>query len=597
MNIDIFSGLFSNIWSIFLVIIGFGGSIYVHELGHYLAAKRRGLKIERFSIGLGPKLYSWRNKEGVEFCISLLPLGGYVLLPQLADMSKIEGKPKAPSASLPKISYMDKLIVLVMGAFFNILFAFVLATLLWGIGRPSSKQENTQTVGYVSKSIKTDFETEVMGPAYKAGILPGDKILAVDGISTDSFKEIHQALVTGSGRTKEGKPQVTLTVQREGKIFDLSAEPELVLINTASRERIRHIGILPEQSLVIGQVLENSPAQKAGLKLSDKLISANNTPLYSLLTLQDILAQTQNKPVKIDVLRGEEELTFFLEPQKIPFTKPTVQINLNQVTLKLLPLYPNPNKANPVDIKEKSSLMVYEQKLTNGAIPSVKPGYTLASVNGIPATSIHALAQLTDTAEDASLLLTFSNEDGIPQPSPLSVKGKIQIEPPKMQSLIGVQIEPTPYILHVNPFKQFYDSIYMTFRGLASLLSPTSDISLSQMMGPPGIIRSLHSFSSQDLRLYIWFLILLNINLAIFNLLPIPVLDGGHIAFETLNKLARNSISPKIFAFVQTLFLALLLALVIYISFFDVRRWQGDSELEEIVKRQQALYIQTKFQK
>jgi regulator of sigma E protease len=75
---ELFSGFFSSLWAIFLIVLFFGGSIFVHELGHFLAARRRGVKVERFSIGFGPKIFSWRGKDGVEYRLSWLPLGGYV---------------------------------------------------------------------------------------------------------------------------------------------------------------------------------------------------------------------------------------------------------------------------------------------------------------------------------------------------------------------------------------------------------------------------------------------------------------------------------------------------------------------------------------
>jgi len=78
--------ILSNLWSVLLIAVFFGGSIFVHELGHFLAARRRGVVVERFSIGFGPKIFSWKGKDGVEYRLSWLPLGGYVSLPQLADM-------------------------------------------------------------------------------------------------------------------------------------------------------------------------------------------------------------------------------------------------------------------------------------------------------------------------------------------------------------------------------------------------------------------------------------------------------------------------------------------------------------------------------
>src|SRR3954468_24930531 len=102
MPTDLLHTLLSNVWSIFLVVIFFGGSIFVHELGHFLAARRRGLKVDRFSIGFGPKIFAWKGKDGVEYRLSWLPLGGYVSLPQLADMRAIEGTPSADVKRLPE---------------------------------------------------------------------------------------------------------------------------------------------------------------------------------------------------------------------------------------------------------------------------------------------------------------------------------------------------------------------------------------------------------------------------------------------------------------------------------------------------------------
>ena len=97
-----FTDLLSGFWSVLLVILFFGGSILVHELGHFWAARWRGVKVERFSIGFGPRIFSWRGKDGVEYCLSWLPLGGYVALPQLADMSALEGDAAAGVEKLPE---------------------------------------------------------------------------------------------------------------------------------------------------------------------------------------------------------------------------------------------------------------------------------------------------------------------------------------------------------------------------------------------------------------------------------------------------------------------------------------------------------------
>jgi len=111
---DALQALLSNTWSFLLVVVFFGGSIFVHELGHFLAARRRGARVERFSIGFGPAIWSWRGQDGVEYRVSWIPLGGYVLLPQLADLGPIEGESAADGKKLPPIDYVSKLLILVV---------------------------------------------------------------------------------------------------------------------------------------------------------------------------------------------------------------------------------------------------------------------------------------------------------------------------------------------------------------------------------------------------------------------------------------------------------------------------------------------------
>jgi regulator of sigma E protease len=107
----------------------FGGSIFIHELGHSIAAKRRKLLVLRFSIGFGPKL-SAKHIKGTEFCVSLLPFGGYVAISQLISVKELEGQYEIPEDT-PPISCADTIIVATMGVIFNSIFVFILGTILW----------------------------------------------------------------------------------------------------------------------------------------------------------------------------------------------------------------------------------------------------------------------------------------------------------------------------------------------------------------------------------------------------------------------------------------------------------------------------------
>ena len=174
--------MLSTILYIALAFFALGFSIFIHELGHFIAAKKRGLIADRFSIGFGPRLFGW-HRNGTDFRLSLLPLGGYVSLPQLADMGRVEGGEKDKDKLAP-ISYADKMIVAVMGAIFNLIFALVLSLLLWGVGREIVK---STSIGFVAEEIRNADGAIVPGPAYEAGIRQGDTIYTIDGKSVPDW--------------------------------------------------------------------------------------------------------------------------------------------------------------------------------------------------------------------------------------------------------------------------------------------------------------------------------------------------------------------------------------------------------------------------
>src|SRR6184192_3809858 len=147
------------------VLILFNLLIVVHELGHFLAARWRGLYVEKFGVWFGKPL--WKRKiNGVQYSLGSLPFGGFVALPQLAPMDIIEGKADVDRARLPKISALDKIIVAVAGPFFSLLLAIVFAAIVWAVGHPVGEADSTTVIGYVMAG----------SPAEKAGVQQGDKI-------------------------------------------------------------------------------------------------------------------------------------------------------------------------------------------------------------------------------------------------------------------------------------------------------------------------------------------------------------------------------------------------------------------------------------
>lgn len=455
MPIDLIQALFSNLWAVLLIVLFFGGSIFVHELGHFLAARRRGVHVARFSIGFGPKIFAWQGKDGVEYRVSWLPLGGYVALPQLADMRGIEGESDTPVERLPPISYSTKMLVFAAGATFNLLFAFTLASILWIVGQPTTSDQATTRIGYVVPTLTLADGTEVPSPAAQAGLRIGDVVRAIDGRRIDNWAKLQQTLVTSADRTAGGRRRNLFTIERDGRVLDITLYPQL-----AGDEQIRQVGIAPAYQLIVLDVKENSPAAAAGVQQDDRIVALDQTPVLSLQTYLEHLTAHAGRGIELHVEREGEPRTLMIPPR--------------------------PGSEQPADLGV---------------------GFTIESK-----------------------------------------------------------------LIYPTPVEQFADHVGMTIRTLGSLINPQSDIGISKLSGPVGIIRIFHLAAQADIRVVLWFTILVNINLAIFNLLPIPVLDGGHMLFATIGRLRGRALPPNFIMTTQSVFMVLLFSMILYVSFFDVRR-------------------------
>jgi len=451
---ELIQSLFSSAWSIALIILFFGGSIFVHELGHFLAAKNRGLKIDRFSIGFGPRIFGW-TRDGVEYRVSWIPLGGYVALPQLADMRGIEGDPTDDSERLPPISYSSKVIVAVMGAVFNVLFAFLLASILWAIKQPVSADETTTRIGYVSSTIELQDGTRVKSPAMEAGLQVGDRIVAIDGREVTRWEDVMHRVLGGTGLEDDGRRRTVFRIERDGAIQDITIFPKL-----AGEEEDRRVGIAAYFQPVVYRVNPDTPAAQAGLQAGDRLLSADGRPLFHTQTLADILAAAGDRPVALVVQRADQELTLTMPPRS-------------------------------------------------------------------PA----------DASRSIGAFIAAASED-----------------------------------VHIDPVTQIVGHVKRSFDTLAMLLHPRSDVGVKKMSGPIEIVYVFHLASQAGIRAVLYITILVNISLAIFNLLPIPVLDGGHIVFATIAKLRGRAIPPNVLVTTQSVFMVLLLSMVLYVSYFNIIR-------------------------
>lgn len=440
---------------IFVVVMLFNIIIFVHELGHFLAGKWRGLQIDRFQIWFGKPIWK-KEYKGVQYGLGWIPAGGFVALPQMAPMEAIEGENKN-SKSLPPITPLDKIIVAFAGPLFSLLLALLAGVVVWKVGKPKDFKPTT-VVGYVDETM----------PAYKEGIRPGDKILEINGEPVNGFAgsldSIMERIVLSSG------DKIKFKVQRPGVdtplYFNCKFEQEKSL--WYQRSGLRDVGIESEGKAIVGKVYKNSPADKAGLEKGDQLLKVDGNMLFSPAQLAQYMKKNDFKEVQLEVKKNNGEV----------------------VNVPVAPIKPlKPEKIDPM------------------------------------------LGVAWDSRSDFD----------------------VRIENP-------------------DPVSQVTGSLEMMWVTVTTVANPKSSIGLDHLSGPVGIGQLLYDLlqTENGWRRILSFLVLFNVNLAVLNMLPFPVLDGGHITMAILEKIFRKPIPIKPMEIIQTACVLILMSLMLYVTSKDI---------------------------
>jgi regulator of sigma E protease len=281
-----------------LVLIGV--MINIHELGHYLAARYFDVKIEAFSFGFGTRLFGFRRGE-TDFRFSAIPFGGYVKMAgeTMGDLRTAEAGEQTGSEANDPRSFIAKprwqrLIILFAGPFMNMVLAVSIPTVMYMYKYQRPSEVDLQAnIGHVVPD----------SPAAKAGILDGDRIVKLDGKANPTWDDIIPKEETSAYR------EMHLTIERNGKRFDTTVTPVL-----SERSGVGYAGWDERGEVEIVSVEPGYPAEKAGLKKGDVLISVNGQPIHSRIRFTEITMKSEGKPMAIEYSRKGEKHTVTVYP-------------------------------------------------------------------------------------------------------------------------------------------------------------------------------------------------------------------------------------------------------------------------------------------
>ena len=281
------SGFFISVLAM-AVVLGF--MILIHEFGHYAVAKLLGVRVEVFSIGFGKRLLGFRRGD-TDYRIAAIPLGGYVKMSGENPMDERTGDP-GEFLSHPR---WHRFLIAIAGPFMNIMLAIGLLTFVYMVHYEyPAVLDEPAVIGWVLPDT----------PAAKAGIQIGDRIARLDGIENPTWKQVDPKEALSPNQP------LNVTLERDGKTLDKTIVPEAYGVN-----QMGYAGWVPkEPSVTVTDLEKGMPAEKAGIKVGDEILSVDGQPIPAIEAMIETLKRTQDKPVEITVLRDGQQKTFTMRP-------------------------------------------------------------------------------------------------------------------------------------------------------------------------------------------------------------------------------------------------------------------------------------------
>ncbi len=452
-------------WSVGAFLVALGLVVTFHEFGHFWVARRCGVKVITFSIGFGKPLIKWQGKDGTQYQIAMIPLGGYV---RMLDHEVDPTDAADVHQSFRAKTVQQRIAIVIAGPLANFVFAIVALWLMLMIGVPSVRP----IIGDISAGSLAE----------QAGLQAGSEVIAVDGRKVQDWQDVNLKLVA-----RLGDAQTEVTVRTAGGL-ESSHVVNLTQWNfdPDKESTLASLGIQvfrPEVLSTVAWVAENSPAARAGIQQGDKIIGFDGTHTQDWEQIRGFIAEQPNVSVMLLVERDSQRIEL------------------------------------PVTIGETKS------------------------------------TELNGEGADA--------QDSV---------GFIGIAP-----TLAPYPEAYQFILQYGPIGALVGGVERTWELMGLSLSMVKklivgDVALNNLSGPIGIAQGAGAHASYGLVYFLSFMALISVSLGILNLLPIPILDGGHLLFYLVEWVRGKPVPERIQEFGVKIGLMLLLLLMIVAVFNDINR-------------------------
>ena len=548
---DLISTVIPYIKAAFLAIIPLGFLIFIHELGHFWAAKRCGIKVNTFSVGFGPKLIGIQRGE-TEYRLSWLPFGGYV---------QMEGENPSEQTGAPgefaSASVGNRAFVVAAGPIVNLLFGVLVYWLVFAAGLD---RDATRLIGGLTGMPLGETEQVQIGwvaddgAGAAGGIMPGDILLSANGQSIRHWSTFQTRVFTSADKTLD------LVVERAGEPQTISVRPDAI---PSVRGPIGEIRVSSGDETVVDHVSGGSLAAQAGLQDDDIIESINGERLYNVPYFgYGVWHPTANW---IDVKRK------------------ALYNNINENPEALVLGIRRADETRTLEMPVDWRVIASVQKGSIAEDAGIQNGDVLVTLNGevVDATALYSQLTAANQPIEIGLMrdghlkqVTLSGETESSETDPEHIMFGLMWQ----TSLSGMQLAPKepplPEYSLLTAFGKGVEATWLTFTAVGRTLQQLigGDVSPKHLAGPVGIASPTNRmFSSLGLSSVIFFIGFISINLCIVNLLPIPIADGGQLLFCAVEKIRGKPMPRKAQEIVQQVTIVLLIAFFLYVTWFDGR--------------------------